>query len=219
LASSPPLSGQIFQAAQVVWDYMHLNQPLEVCDVAIAMGSHDLRTASYAAQLVITGWAPLLVCSGAAGRLTKGNWKQTEAQAFAEEAVRAGVNEDLIILDDRSTNTSENLEFSMQVLAKAGITFKSALLVHKPYMERRVWATAMKIWPQTKVVVSSPPLPLKDYATKSIPFEEVIAIMVGDLQRVIEYPERGFAIRQEIPSQVLTAFELLIENGFISHLL
>ena len=28
-----------------------MNQPLQKCDVVIAMGSHDLRVAAYAAQL------------------------------------------------------------------------------------------------------------------------------------------------------------------------
>lgn len=219
MVPSPPLSEQILAAAETVWDFMHLQQPLEICDVAIAMGSHDLRTAAYAAQLVLDNWAPQLVCSGATGRLTRGEWKISEAQAFALEAVRAGLGEDRIILEDKSTNTSENLEFSAQALAKAGVAFNSALLIHKPYMERRVWATAMKVWPRTKVIVTSPPIPMREYATGANPLEEVIAIMAGDFQRVVEYPERGFAAQQEIPGQVLSAFELLTQNGFVGHLL
>jgi uncharacterized SAM-binding protein YcdF (DUF218 family) len=206
-------------AAQTIWDFMHLRQPLQLCDVAIAMGSHDLRTATYAAQLVLDGWAPLLVCSGAVGRLTRGEWQQTEAQAFAEQALQAGLRQDRILLEERSTNTSENLQFSAQALAQADISFSSALLIHKPYMERRVWATAAKVWPRTMVVVSSPPIPMREYASESIPLAEVIAIMTGDLQRVIEYPQRGFAIAQKIPDHVLTAFDLLTQNGFVSHLL
>jgi uncharacterized SAM-binding protein YcdF (DUF218 family) len=219
LVPAPPLPEQIMIAAQTIWDFMHLRQPLQLCDVAIAMGSHDLRTAAYAAQLVLDGWAPLLVCSGASGRLTRGAWQQTEAHAFAEEAIKAGLEKDRILLEERSTNTSENLQFSAQALAQADISFSRALLIHKPYMERRVWATAAKVWPRTKVVVSSPPIPMREYGTEAIPLAEVIAIMAGDLQRVIEYPKRGFAIAQEIPDHVLTAFDLLTQNGFVSHLL
>jgi uncharacterized SAM-binding protein YcdF (DUF218 family) len=219
LVPAPHLSEQTIHAAQTVWDYMLLRQPLQKCDVAIAMGSHDLRTADYAARLVLDGWAPLLVCSGASGRLTRGAWQQTEARAFADQALQAGLGQDHLLLEEHSTNTSENLQFSAHTLAHAGISFNSALLIHKPYMERRVWATAAKVWPRTQVVVSSPPIPMRAYATASIPLEEVIAIMAGDLQRVIEYPRRGFAIQQEIPNQVLAAFDLLTRNGFVSHLL
>jgi len=214
-----PLTEDILQAAEVIWDYMHMDLPLAKCDVAIAMGSHDLRTAAYAAQLVRDGWAPLLVCSGAAGRLTEGLWQQSEARAFAAEARRAGLDSDHILLEEQSTNTSENLRFSARVLNNAGIPFSSALLVHKPYMERRVWATAAKVWPQVKVVIASPPIPMRAYAASGIAHEEVIAIMVGDFQRVIEYPKRGFALSQEVPLEVLTAFSLLTEKGFVSHLL
>ena len=158
MVSSPSLSEEIIRAAQVLWDYMQLHQPLEKCDVAIAMGSHDLRTATYAAQLISNDWAPLLVCSGARGRLTEGVWKKTEACAFAEEAIRAGLEKRKILLEEKSTNTSENLAFSAQILESARIIFSKVLLIHKPYMERRVWATAKKVWPHKEVVVASPPI-------------------------------------------------------------
>jgi hypothetical protein len=42
--------------------------------------------------------------------------------------------------------------------------------------------------------------------------------MVGDLQRIKIYPEKGFQIPQEIPSDVWDAFEQLVELGFDKHL-
>jgi len=213
------LTEKNMQAAQVVWDYMHMHQALTRCDAVIAMGSHDLRTAAHAAQLVTDGWAALLVCSGGAGRLTKGVWQKTEARAFADVAIRSGVKEENILLEEKSTNTSENLRFSAVVLQQAGISFTSVLLVHKPYMERRVWATARKVWPKVKVIISSPPIPMREYGTTDISLEEMIAIMTGDFQRIMEYPKRGFSIEQEIPQSVIDAFKTLIGEGFTSHLL
>lgn len=55
---------EILNAAKILWDYLKLNQPLQKSDCILAMGSHDLRVAEYAASLVVEGWAPLLVCSG-----------------------------------------------------------------------------------------------------------------------------------------------------------
>ena len=43
--------------------------------------------------------------------------------------------------------------------------------------------------------VSSPPIPFEAYPTKDIPLEQVIHIMVGDFQRILIYPEKGFAAR------------------------
>jgi hypothetical protein len=44
--------------------------------------------------------------------------------------------------------------------------------------------------------------------------DDVIGIMVGDLQRIRLYPERGFQIAQEIPEDVWSAYELLVYAGY-----
>ena len=216
---SSTLSENILDAAYSVWEYMHVNHQLEKCDLAIAMGSHDLRTAGYAAALIEQGWAPLLICSGASGRLTQGKWEQSEAQLFADEAVKAGIDRKLILLEDQSTNTAENLTYCADLLRKKQIPYSRVLLIHKPYMERRVLATAAVVWPQTPVVITSPPIPMCAYPTEDIPMEEVIAIMTGDFQRIIEYPKRGYSIPQQIPEKVLKAFAQLKNHGFTGHLL
>ena len=42
--------------------------------------------------------------------------------------------------------------------------------------------------------------------------------MVGDLQRIRDYPARGFQIAQEIPADVWEAFEELVRLGYDTHL-
>lgn len=44
-------------------------------------------------------------------------------------------------------------------------------------------------------------------------------MLVGDLQRVIEYPMLGFAIEQEAAEDVHAAYESLIRDGFTSRLI
>ncbi len=46
-----------------------------------------------------------------------------------------------------------------------------------------------------------------------------IVTLVGDLQRVIEYPKLGFAIAQDVPEDVYAAFKALVAAGFDSRLL
>jgi len=43
--------------------------------------------------------------------------------------------------------------------------------------------------------------------------------MIGDLQRVMIYPERGFAIEQPVSPAVADAFDRLVAAGFNSRLL
>ena len=47
-----------------------------------------------------------------------------------------------------------------------------------------------------------------------MPLEKVINIMVGDMQRIKIYPEKGFQIFQEIPGDVWQAYEKLVASGY-----
>ncbi|MDP2965842.1 MAG: YdcF family protein [Pelolinea sp.] len=209
---------EILKAAKTLWDYLRLGQPLKKCDCIIAMGSHDLRVAEYAANLVVNNWAPLMICSGGLGRLTKEIWHESEAEKFAHIAEAAGVPKERILVEDCSTNTGENILFSKSLLEEKGYVIKSTIMVHKPYMERRAFATAKFYWPELKVVVSSPQIPFEEYATAEIPMDEVIQIMVGDFQRILVYPEKGFQVAQEIPNEANEAFKSLVNHGYTQYL-
>jgi hypothetical protein len=68
------------------------------------------------------------------------------------------------------------------------------MLISKPYMERRAYATARKTRPEVDAVCASEHLSLDDYL-KTIGDEKlVIDMLAGDLQRIIEYPALGFAV-------------------------
>jgi len=208
------LHPDILLAACVLWDYLKLDQPLVKSDCLIAMGSHDLRVAEHAARLALDGWAPLLVCSGGLGRLTREEWDEPEARKFARVALRAGLDSERVIVEERSTNTGENILFSKALLEEKGIAVRSAILVHKPYMERRAYATAKKNWPEVFFTTTSPLIPFESYATVQIPMRMVIEIMAGDFQRVGAYARKGFQIPQPVPPEAQAAFETLQHAGF-----
>jgi uncharacterized SAM-binding protein YcdF (DUF218 family) len=209
----------INELAGKIWDYHHLNHKLEKSDVILVLGSNDLRVAEYSAELYLQGWAPLIVFSGNAGALTRERFDRPEAELFAEIALRKGVPESAIMLEAESTNTGENVVFTRRLLESRGIDPESLILVQKPYMERRAYATFMNFWPGRRVLAASPPITFPEYPTEDLPRDLVINIMVGDLQRIKIYPERGFQIAQEIPDDVWRAFEKLVELGYDKHLI
>jgi uncharacterized SAM-binding protein YcdF (DUF218 family) len=92
------------------------------------------------------------------------------------------------------------------------------MLISKPYMQRRAYATARKLWPEVSIVCASEDMSLDDYLKQMGDDKLVIDMLVGDLQRVIEYPARGFAIAQEVPAEVHDAYQRLITAGFDSRL-
>lgn len=209
----------IDELARKIWDYHHLNHTLEKSDVILVLGSNDLRVAEYAAELYLQGWAPLILFSGNAGALTRERFNKPEAELFAEVAIRRGAPESAMLIEAESTNSGENVIFSRRLLESKGIYPDSLILAQKPYMERRAYATFMNFWPGKKVLAASPPIPFSEYPTEELPRDLVINIMLGDLQRIRIYPERGFQIPQEIPDDVWEAFEKLVEMGYDKHLI
>jgi uncharacterized SAM-binding protein YcdF (DUF218 family) len=130
-----------------------------------------------------------------------------------------GVPEESMLIEDRSTNTGENVQFTRRLLTERGLDPESFILVQKPYMERRTFATFRKVWPEKDAVVTSPRISYEDYPTADIPRERVIHIMVGDLQRIRVYPARGFQIEQEIPGEVWEAYEGLVALDYTDNLI
>lgn len=210
---------EIKRAAEILWDYAHVGHQLETADMIFVMGSHDLRVAEHAADLFHRGLAPRVVVSGGLGRLTTTMWTRPEAEMFAEVLRQRGVPESALLLETRATNTGENIRFTRQLLAERGLAVRSAIAVQKPYMERRAFAALRQQWPDLAILVSSPPGDFGGYLTPAIRADEVIHIMVGDFQRVMEYPRLGFAIPQEIPANAFRAYELLVRAGYTDHLL
>jgi uncharacterized SAM-binding protein YcdF (DUF218 family) len=209
------------QAARIIWDYHHMNHQLQKADCIMALGSHDTRVAERAAELYLSGYAPYIVFSGGLGRLTEGLWTLPEADTFARIAIEMGVPAGHILVENRSTNTGENIALSYQLLQKHNIEVHKLILVQKPYMERRTYATFCKQWPgnEVEIMVTSPQISFEAYSTDEIPLGHVIHIMIGDLQRIHLYPEKGYQIYQEIPPQVWEAYHHLIKKGFTQHLM
>ncbi|MGV3589553.1 MAG: YdcF family protein [Adhaeribacter sp.] len=215
------LDSETLRLSQLIWDYHHVNHNLAPADCILVLGSHDTRVAERGAELFLQGYAPLLIFSGGLGRLTDGLWTEPEADKFAQIARDLGVPADKILVENRSTNTGENIALTYALLQKNDISVKRMILVQKPYMERRAYATFMKQWPgePVEIMVTSPQISFADYPNHEISQEEVINIMLGDLQRIHIYPPKGFQIHQDIPDAVWHAFEQLTQKGFTSHLM
>lgn len=208
------ITSEVLSLAKIIWDYHHVNHTLVPSDCILTLGSHDTRVAHRAAELYHQEWAPLLIFSGGLGRLTEGMWQESEADLFARIAIEKGVPPSAILIENRSTNTGENIQLVQQLIKEKEMDPAIFIVVQKPYMERRSLATFEKNWPGKSFVVTSPQIAFEDYPNDDISMEQVINIMVGDLQRIKIYPEKGFQTYQEIPAPVWQAFERLVALGF-----
>jgi uncharacterized SAM-binding protein YcdF (DUF218 family) len=151
--------------------------------------------------------------------LTAHLWTESEAERYAAVLRARQVPESALLLESRSTNTGENVDFTRALLQTRGIAVRRLIAVHKPYMERRTYAFLRQRWPEVEARVTSPLLSFEDYCAGSASRADVIAAIVGDLQRIMEYPKCGFAIAQEVPAEVIEAYTLLVQAGFTSQMI
>ena len=202
---------------QVIWDYMLVGQRLRAADCIFMLGSYDIRVADYAIDLFQQGYAPYLLFSGGVIQRNEALgvfWDLPEADYFARHALARGVPAEGILVENRASNTGENFLFARDLLSRKGLVFESFILAQKPFMERRVLATAQKLWRDFDFVVTSPPISCADYLNGDLPREALIQYIVGDFQRVKVYGDRGFQAPQHIPDDVWDAFEQLCALGY-----
>jgi len=214
---------EIEALAKTIWNYHLMNHRLAEADAILVLCSHDERVAERGAQLFLEGWAPLLIFSGGQGAITRTLWNEPEAERFARIAETLNVPRESILVEPHSTNTGENIRFTKRLLAERGLDPHKFILVQKPYMERRSYATFRKEWPEKELIVTSPQVSFRDYlaeyANRNLSTADVVSIMVGDLQRIKVYPARGYQIAQEIPDEVWGAFEGLVRAGYDKYLI
>jgi uncharacterized SAM-binding protein YcdF (DUF218 family) len=190
--------------ARVIWDYHNLHQDPVPADVIVALGTNDLRVAEFAADLYLQGYGSMLVCSGGVAHqddLLSTGWTKPEAEMYADIAWNRGVPRDRILLETRSTNTSENLRFTRALLEEGSLELRTVLIAVKPFMQRRVAAT------------------LDQYFTPELHPDKIVNIMMGDLQRLWIYARRQWSAPQDIPERVQAAYRRLAELGFTKHLI
>ena len=101
---------------QIIWDYLCLHQEPTAADCIVGFGNFNTNIARRAAQLYLEGIAPKILFTGGLGRNTEGLLPEPEAIRFAKVAMECGVPEEDIILEDKSTNTKENILFTKQLL-------------------------------------------------------------------------------------------------------
>ncbi len=203
-------------AARVLFDYLHLrDSKIAPADAVIGFGHFDLKIPRRCLELHRGGLTPLIVFSGGTGAGTA-DLGQPEARAFLEEVRASGVAEGVVVLEDHSTNTGENLAATARLLEQQGRPLgseggiRTALIVANACRQRRVFLTCRLHHPGVRWV-NAPPVTSFDeeralYAEKG---QDLVPLLSGEVRRLLDYPARGFCLSADIPRGVLAAHERL----------
>lgn len=209
---------QYLEPLNVLWNYLKLHQPPTKADCIVGFGNFNDNIARRASELYHQGFAPKILFTGGLGRNTEGLLTEPEAIRFASVAIDCGVPKEDILIEDQSSNTKENIEFTRDVLIASGIPHSSILGVHQPFMERRISAAMGVYWPEVNFSVTSPQVSTMQYLENSkqqgVTENAAISVIVGDFQRIDLYARKGYQLPQYIPAEAWQAFYTLVDMGF-----
>ena len=209
---------EFLEPLQVIWDYLGMHQTPTKADCIVGFGNFNTNIARRAAELYHQGYAPRILFTGGLGRNTTHLFTEPEAVRFAKVAMECGVPEADIILEDKSTNTKENIDFMREIFEKQGIPHDRVLGVHQPFMERRICAALGVYWPELNFTVTSPQVTIPEYLEcakrHGMTEEASVSVIVGDFQRMDLYAKLGYQIPQEIPDEAWEAYHKLVAMGY-----
>ena len=201
--------------AERLWNYLASFECRNRCDAIVVCCSYDLRVCDHACDLVEQGISDRLVLSGQTGHWTGMLWVQPEARVFWERARALGIDEKIIVLEESATNIGENVAKSKALIPDA----KAVTFVTKPNTLLRVKLTVPVQWPEVRAYTSCPDIAFPDGVSNIVGLFGLINEMVGDIERILEYPKLGYQVQHEFPVDVLESWECLKQQGFTQHLM
>lgn len=166
-------------------------------DFGLAEKTAELYHAGVSRKIIVTGYQP--------------NYMNiTEAQLLANRCEELDIPKECIVLESNAKNTGENIRLSAILAEEA----QSIILIHKPYMSLRFFATAEAQWPspQPRLYSACQEITFEDYcAIHGI--EKVACTMLGEMKRLDDYVVLGYQTYQVIPDEARKAFNTLVDNG------
>ena len=139
-------------------------------------------------------------------------WKTNLSWLVMYETKTEAGKEIAKLIEKESTNLGDNFRFSKQLLKNYSKNIKSCIVVCKPYDEKRVYASFKKIMPEYELIIASENISCEDYYKKN--GTEWINVLVGDIQRMKLFYEKGWQIYMNIPKEVWEAYEILVKKGY-----
>lgn len=214
-------SAELVKALEIMWNYMVLDMPIEKCDLIIGCGCKNLEIPKRCVELLNEGYGENILFCGGFGKITKNDFNKAEAEIYKDIALSCGADSKKIFVENKSTNTGDNFRFGLNVIKEHNLKYDKILIVHNKLSERRTLSVAKAILKNSKIIITSANITksFEDFIeTLSQRNEEdiynIISVMVGDLQRIIIFPQLGWQIKNDVPNEVIDAYFVLKNLGY-----
>ncbi len=122
-----------------VYNYLSREDSLNKSDLIFVFGAKQTFRIEKAVCLYKQGYAPKILVSGKSPYYEKTVTK-SEAEKFAEFAIKHGVPQEDIILEKESITIPDNVKRSLNLLENKSVKHDKIILVNSPFSQRRGWA-------------------------------------------------------------------------------
>ena len=213
------INTEIIQSLKIIWNYMILNMPIEKSDLIIGCGCTNLDIPKKCVELFKKGYADKILFTGGFGKLTSTKFEKTEAEIYRDIALENGLDINNIYIENKSTNTGDNFRFSLKIIEENHIKSNKILIVHNKLSERRTLSAAKAIIKEKSLSITSPDTTFDEFIErlkqrKSEDVKNIISVIIGDIQRIIIFPQLGWQVENDVPQEVIEAYYLLKNNGY-----
>ena len=169
---------------QGITDFIFVEHLLQQADVIFVPGGHYPEAALHAAALYREGWAEWILPSGRYSIL-EGQFsgpEQSEWEYLCHILTANGVPKTAILREDRATFTYENAIRSREVLEKAGMHIRRAILSCQAFHARRCLMYYQEQFPETELIVS--PVETRGIGRNTWYLDpEKIDVVLGEVER------------------------------------
>jgi uncharacterized SAM-binding protein YcdF (DUF218 family) len=129
-----------------LYSYLVIDEQPMATDAIIVLGGAPGRDV-YAAELYNSGFSSKIIISDI----------QPYVRQMANRALKQGVKQEDIILEDRALNTYQNALFSKEIMIENG--YQSAIIVSSSYHMRRVKLVFERVYKHTGISLTYCPVP------------------------------------------------------------
>jgi uncharacterized SAM-binding protein YcdF (DUF218 family) len=177
------------QDITTITNYIFLESKLEAADLAFVFGTRFVEPLFKVKEIYTDGLVEKILLSGGKNRFTDRN----EAQDMAAALIKMGITRKHLILEDKSTNSLENVLFSKSVIEQScgwsGI--KKIAVVCKHYHSRRAVMTLKRHFPPN-IIFSVVPYEILGF-TRENWFESTIGQekVLSEWEKIPRYLARG----------------------------
>lgn len=209
------ISPENFQHLKKIFYFLENSTPLTELpesDLIFIFGHVDPAVAEHAAKLFQAGKSEKIIISGGIGALgRKPGGFDTEADYYESILIENGVPVENIIKESTATNALENVTHGMDKLESKNIIPDKLILVSMPVLGQRSSLTFKKHFPDIETFNSTFDATDNEIAGGLI---TKISRVVAEIDRLIEYGDKGDIEKIDIPDEILEAHEQLKLAGY-----